>query len=199
MAKKVVTDDILTKIISKIKGNLLGKADVDHTHDEYLAKQDVNNLATKNELAQKADTEHTHEQYVKQQDITNLATKNEVAQKADNDHTHNEYVTQENIGNLATKDDLESKVTVTTYTASFYYINAKTYETVRVEGLLATDNFVASPIFGIDEELNALIQEAWSCIDRLYCDVDGLLNVYCFSDTPNIPDSGLHIRLTVFR
>ena len=137
MSKKVVTDDTLSKILAKVKGVLLTKADASHTHEEYLTSDDLNNI--------------------------------------------------------------DSGTKVVTYTASFYYINANTNEMVSVDGLLATDNFIASPIYTNDTTKNIAIQEAWNCIDRLYCDYDGMLNVYCFSETPTIPDDGLHVKLTVFR
>ena len=137
MSKKVVTDDTLSKILAKIKGVLLTKADASHVHDEYLTSDDLG--------------------------------------------------------------DIDSGSKIITYTASFYYINADTNELVYVEGLLATDNFIASPIYTNDTTKNIAIQKAWNCIDRLYCDSDGMLNVYCFSKTPAIPDDGLHVKLTIFR
>ena len=54
----------------EIANALAGKADVEHSHDEYAKNEDVSNM-----LADKADAEHSHAEYATYDSVINLSTK----------------------------------------------------------------------------------------------------------------------------
>lgn len=136
-AGDTITDAKLNKVENAIDylfienannaANISEKADVEHTHDEYLTEHQ--------DISGKADIGHTHDEYVTEselsskgyltehQSLENYALKteipsidglvsktyvdSEVAKKADEDHIHNQYLTQhQNISHLATKAEI---------------------------------------------------------------------------------------------
>lgn len=103
------------------KEELNGKADDEHTHEEYLTEhQSLAHLATIESMNQalqnKSDEGHTHEQYLTEhQDITHLVSSDDMntalAAKADEDHTHEEYLTEhQDISHLATTESVSSSI-----------------------------------------------------------------------------------------
>lgn len=251
---KVITSDGLSRVLGKIKSALLGKADLDHAHEEIVEQPNLfDKTSSENVEGYYLDSstgEPTVESYdwmvthyisvepntryifdkiwhtvyvafydsnktfISYPDIDGkqiLVPSNASFMRAEirvsekdtatiKKHTPMSHIESEEMHLTQWQSTkINNSVRIETYTASFTSINVGTATNVDVNGLYDTDNFIAYPVYTSDDTTNIEIQNAWNCIDRLYCDTDGVLTAYCFSKAPSIPSGGLNIELTIFR
>ena len=122
----------------EVDGLLLGKADLEHSHDEYALQSDIpsiEGLATEEYVNEKFDSID-----IPEVDLSGLATKEDLNGKADSEHVHEEYLTEhQDLSHLATKEELPS-----------------------IDGLASTtyvDNAINTALNGIESQLDQIIGE----------------------------------------
>lgn len=88
-----------------------------------------------------------------------------------------------------------STLETTIVASAFTGVNAPYKQTIKVEGILETDNPIAGVVF--DDDMNIALQQrdAWGSVHRIACG-NGEITVYCYEDKPIID---IPIQLKIVR